>query len=69
MMTRNAYRKLVGEPEEKTPLERLRSRWAGLREIGCGAMDWIDLVQDKNWWRDPVNMVKNWWLLKKGSHP
>jgi hypothetical protein len=36
---RNAYRKLVGKPEGKSPLRRLRHRWAdnikvNLREIG-----------------------------------
>jgi hypothetical protein len=30
-----------------------------LREIGWGCMDWIDLVQDRDQWRDLVNMVMN----------
>jgi hypothetical protein len=50
---RNAYRILVGKPEGKRPLERLRRRWEDnirmdLREIGWGAMDWIDLAQDRD---------------------
>jgi hypothetical protein len=40
---RNAYRILVGRPEEKTPLGRPRCRWMDikmdLREIGCVGMD------------------------------
>jgi hypothetical protein len=50
---RNAYRILVGKPEEKRPLGRPRLRWLDnikmdLREIGWHDMDWIDLVQDRD---------------------
>jgi hypothetical protein len=30
-----------------------------LREIGWDVMDWIDLAQDKDQWRVPVNTVMN----------
>jgi hypothetical protein len=30
-----------------------------LRETGWGAMDWIDLAQDKDQWRAFVNTVMN----------
>jgi hypothetical protein len=46
---------LVGKPEGKRPLGKLRrmSRWADnimvdLREIGWGGVDWIDLAQDRD---------------------
>jgi hypothetical protein len=47
-LKRNAYRILVGKPEQKRPLGRPRGRWKnsikiGLREIRLGDMDWIDL--------------------------
>jgi hypothetical protein len=47
---RKAYRILVGKPEGKRPLGRLRRRWAeyikiDLREIGWDDMDRIDLVE------------------------
>jgi hypothetical protein len=50
--TRNAYRILVGKPEGKRPLGRLKRRWVDnikmdLREIGWDSMDWIELVQDR----------------------
>jgi hypothetical protein len=50
---RNAYRILVGDPEEKRPLGRPKFRWVdnikiNLREIGWGGMDWIDLAQDRD---------------------
>jgi hypothetical protein len=50
---RNAYRILVGKPEGKRPLERLKRRWVDninmdLREIGWDGMDWIDLAQDRD---------------------
>jgi hypothetical protein len=28
-----------------------------LREIGWRGMDWIDLAQDGDQWRDPLNMI------------
>jgi hypothetical protein len=48
-----AYRVLVGRPEGKRPLGRLRRRWEDnikmdLREIRWGGMDWIDLVLDRD---------------------
>jgi hypothetical protein len=47
---RGAYRALVGKPEGKRPLGRLRRRWEDnikmdLRKVGCGGADWIDLAQ------------------------
>jgi hypothetical protein len=60
----NAYRILVGKPEEKRLIGRPRSRWVdnikiNLSEIGWDGMDWIDLAQDRDQWRALVNAVKN----------
>ena len=49
---RGVYRVLVGKPEGKRPLRRLRLRWEDnikldLQLVGCGGMDWIELVQDR----------------------
>jgi hypothetical protein len=46
---RGAYNILVGRPERRRPLERPRHRWednikVDLREIGFGAVDWINLA-------------------------
>jgi hypothetical protein len=30
-----------------------------LREIGWGGMDWIDVAQDREEWKDLVNAVMN----------
>jgi hypothetical protein len=69
---RNVYRVLMGKPEGKRPLERPRRRWEygirmDLREIGWGSVDWIQLDQDRDRWRDFVNMVMNLRVLAPRS--
>jgi hypothetical protein len=61
---RGVYRVLVGRPEGRKPLERSRPRWennikVGLREIGIGGANWIQLAQDRVQWRAFVNTVMN----------
>jgi hypothetical protein len=48
---KNVYKILVGEPEGKRPLVRLRRRWEDnirmdLRESGWEDVDWMHLAQD-----------------------
>jgi hypothetical protein len=69
---RNVYKVLIGKPEKKRPLGRPRHRWEDgmrmdLREIGWGSVEWIQLAQDRDWWRALVNMVMNLWVLAPQS--
>jgi len=61
---RGVYRVLVGKLEGKRPLGRPRHRWVDnirndLQEVGCGYMDWMGLVQDRDRWRTLVSAVMN----------
>jgi hypothetical protein len=61
---RGVYRVFVGKPEGRRPLGRPRRRWVNnirldLQEVGCGYMDWIGLVQDRDRWWTLVRAVMN----------
>jgi hypothetical protein len=61
---RYVYSLLVGRPEGIKPLGRCWHRWEDnsrmdLQEVGCGDMDWMNLVQDKDRWLALVNVVMN----------
>jgi hypothetical protein len=54
----------VAGMEPKRPLGRPRRRWVDnikidLRDVGWGGMECIDLSQDRDQWRAPVNTVMN----------
>jgi len=61
---RGVYWVLVGKTEGKRPVGRPRRRWVDnirmdLQEVGCGYMDWIGLVQDRERWWTLVSVAMN----------
>jgi hypothetical protein len=61
---RNAYTVLVGKPEGKRPHRRPGRRWEDnikmyVREVGWENLVWVNLAQDRDRWRSPVNTVMN----------
>ena len=59
---REVYMVLLGKPEGRRPLGRPMRRWVDnirmdLQEVGCGYMDWIGLVQDRDRWRKLMSAV------------
>jgi hypothetical protein len=61
---RVVHRVLVGKPEGKRSMGRLRRRWEDnikmdLQEVGEGRGDWMELAQDRDGWRALVGMVRN----------
>jgi hypothetical protein len=61
---RDVYRVLVGKPEGKSSLGRLRRRWEDnimmdFQEVGGGRGDWMELAQDRDRWRALVGTVRD----------
>ena len=61
---RSAFKILKGKPIGNRPLGRPRRRWGDyirmdLEEIGINAGNWVDSVQDRNYWRALVNGALN----------
>ena len=61
---RGVHKVLVGKPEGKRPLGRLRRRWEDnikmdLQEVGRACGDWMGLAQDRDRWRSLVSTVMN----------
>jgi hypothetical protein len=70
MEDRCVYRVLVGRPEGKRSLGRLRRRWEdniklNLSERGIDGANWIQLAQDRVQWRVFVNTVMNLWVPQR----
>ena len=61
---RGVHEVLVGKPEGKRPLGRPRRRWEDnikmyFQAVGRGCEDWMELAQDRDWYRELVSTVMN----------
>jgi hypothetical protein len=61
---RGIYRVMVVKPKGKRPLGRATRRWeyniqTDVQEVGCGAIDWIDLAEYSDRWQELVKAVMN----------
>ena len=70
---RSSSRVLVGKHEGETPLGRLRRKWEDnirmdLKEVGCGAMNSINLAQNRDRWRAFVNAGMKLGVLKNAGN-
>jgi hypothetical protein len=67
---RNVHKFVVGKPEGKVPLGRLRRRWKDnikmdVKEMELEVVGWIRLVQDRKKWWAVVNMVMDFRFHKR----
>ena len=58
---------LTGKLTGRRPLGRLRRRWEDnirmdLKEICINTRNWVDLGQDRNYWRALVNAALSLWV-------
>ena len=61
---RSAFKILTGKPIRRRSLERPTRRWKdnnrmGLKETGINAGNWVNSVQDRDYWRVIVNVALN----------
>jgi hypothetical protein len=61
---RGVHMVLVGKPEGKRPLRRLRRIWEDnikmdLQDVGGSCGDWMELAQYRDGWRAVVGAVRN----------
>ena len=59
-----AFKMLTGKPTRKRLVGRPRRRWEdnikmNLREIDINMKNWVDWVQDRDYWRALVNWTLN----------
>ena len=61
---RSPYKILTGTPIGKRSLGRSMRRWEDnlkmdLKELGINTRNWVDSVQDRDYWRALVNAILN----------
>ena len=67
---KNAFKILTSTPTGKRLLGRPRDRWEenirmDLKEIGINTRNWVDPVQDRDYWRTLMNATLNFRLHRQ----
>ena len=57
--SRSAFKMLIGKPTGKRTLGKPRRRWEDPKEIDVNAGNWVDLAQDRDYWKALVNAALN----------
>jgi len=70
---RGAYRVLLGKPDGRRPLSRLRHRWENkikmdIQNVRWGDTDWTDLFQERDRRPALVNNVMNSQVLQSAEY-
>ena len=60
----STFKILTGTPAGKRSLGRPKRRWEDnirmdLKEIGINIKNWVDLAQDRDYWRAPLDAALN----------
>ena len=58
---RSAFNILTAQSTGKRPLTRPRHRMDP-KEIGINTRNWVDLAQDRDYWRAFMNVALNLWV-------
>ena len=61
-VNRSAFKILAGTPAGKRPLGREDNIRMDFKEMCINTRNWVDLAQDRDYWRALLNVALNLWV-------